>query len=180
MDAKDVWGNGIETNRQMVAERTSSIQGLRVLFILSIIFMHAGLKVFGEGGELCSFFFVVSGFLFAGKQVKTLPYMKKKLSSMYPIYLIFLAIWIVSDSLVSGHVAIKSNIVAHLLLLQSWRPAFVPFDYLGTAWFLSSLLFCYACGPTLSRWLSKWSKPQLYAGFALLTALFLTLFTPPL
>lgn len=163
----------------MITNRTSSFQGLRVLFILSIIFMHAGMKVFGEGGELCSFFFVVSGFLLAGKDVQTVSYARKKLWAMYPVYLIFLVVYVALDSLFTRHVAIQPNIVPHLLLLQSWTPRFYPINNLGPAWFLSSLMFCYVCAPTINRWIGKQSKRKQSTILVVLAAVFLVHFFPP-
>lgn len=163
-----------------ISERTSAFQGLRVLFILSIIVMHAGAPSFGGGAELCSFFFVISGFLFAGKQVQTLPYMKGKVKKLYPVYLMFLMVQLAVAYYYHGLDSLDKKLVPHLLLLQSFYPRFQPTHYLGPAWFLSSMMFCWLCAPTLSRRLARFSRRKLGFASCGLALLYAAQFTPPL
>ena len=136
-------------------ERTKSIQGLRLLFVLGVVFTHANKSFVGEGVELCSFFFIVSGFLFTNR-FTGINYVKHKLKQMYPVYFFFLIIMTIG-LVVKNHSldVIETDFLLHLFLLQSYvvGDAALAVKYLGPAWFLSSLLLCYALAPTISKYL---------------------------
>lgn len=138
-----------------ISERTLPFQGLRVLLMLCIVMLHTYNKpILGSGRELVSFFFIISGFLYRDK-LPWKQYMKKKIWGVYPIYWIVL---ILSEiiCLLRGGNNIHWSLVPHLLLLQSWYPdIWFSFDYVGVAWFVSSLMFCYAVSPMLYRGISK-------------------------
>lgn len=129
-------------------ERTISYQGLRLLFFVSIVAGHCGHTICGGGGELCSFFFIISGFLYKYR-AKYWDYMMKKVLGIFPIYYICLAVTILGHAY-KGHLHLGLDIFPHLFLLQSWIPSVdgSPSSfYVGPAWFISSLLFCYAISP---------------------------------
>lgn len=136
-------------------QRTKAFQGLRLLFFVSIVAGHCGQTICGGGGELCSFFFVISGFLFTKKESWTL-YIKKKVLTIFPIYYFCLLLHVVGR-IYKGHGHIGWDIMPHLFLLQSWIPEVnhTPHYYLGPAWFLSSLLFCYLLSPLFYQLVSK-------------------------
>lgn len=140
-----------------ISERTLPFQGLRVLLMLGIVMLHTYNKpILGSGRELVSFFFIISGFLYRDK-LPWKQYMKKKIWGVYPIYWIVL---ILSEiiCLLRGGNNIHWSLVPHILLLQSWYPdIWFSFDYVGVAWFVSSLMFCYVVSPMLYRRISKMS-----------------------
>lgn len=132
-----------------------SLQSLRLLGIITIVAGHAGLSLWG-GGDWCSFFFVLSGFLYK-TEVKDWQdygnYIWRKAKSIYPVYWFCLVSYIVL-AYIRGCVeqyTIGWDVIPHLLLLQSWIPGIEPMAYLGPAWFLSSLLFCYCLSPVVKR-----------------------------
>ena len=65
-----------------------SLQGLRLLGIITIVAGHAGLSLWG-GGDWCAFFFILSGFLYK-TEVKSwgdyTGYVWRKAKSIYPVY----------------------------------------------------------------------------------------------
>ena len=145
-----------------IPERTIALQGLRFLFITDIVFGHAGNTFLGGGGAECSFFFVVSGFLFTLKPIPYKEYLWQKTKHIYPPYWICLALLFLGfvvkgtwDKLDFGW-----DFIPHLLLVQSWIPVTDDwfFKYLGTSWFLSSLLFCYIIAPILYKIVDSYKK----------------------
>ena len=139
--------------------KTEQFQGLKLLFVLSIVFMHAGMPILGEGADLCSFFFVISGFFYKGETcVRYRDYMWNKISSMLPLQ------WMsVILAVVVLHLSVHWDIIPHLLLLQSYIPekGFEFFNYNGVAWFLSSLMFCYALSPVVYKVILKIKDKKL-------------------
>lgn len=140
-------------------QRTKAFQGLRLLFFVSIVAGHCGQTICGGGGELCSFFFIISGFLYTEKS-SWKSYVKKKSIAIFPIYYFCLFLF-VFGRMYRGHGHIDWDIIPHLLLVQSWIPQFIIQTgkyYLGPAWFLSSLYFCYL----LSPWCYRFVTNKLY------------------
>ena len=149
-----------------IPERTLALQGLRFLFITDIVFGHAGNMFLGGGGAECSFFFVVSGFLFTLKPIPYKEYLWRKVKHIYPPYWICLALLLLGfvvkgtwDKLDFGW-----DFIPHLLLVQSWIPVTDAwfFKYLGTSWFLSSLLICYVIAPFLYKCVDSHKKWIFY------------------
>lgn len=145
-----------------IPERTIAFQGLRFLFIADIVFGHAAHTFLGGGGAECSFFFVVSGFLFTLKPIPNKEYLWRKAKHIYPPYWICMALLLLGfvvkgtwDKLDFGW-----DFVPHLLLVQSWIPVTDDwfFKYLGPSWFLSSLLFCYIIAPLLYKFVNRQNK----------------------
>lgn len=127
--------------------RTSSFQGLRVISLCGIVCHHAGFNILGTGEVLVSLFFFLSGFLYKGlKQGESWQgYVYRKGKSIFPVYWICLIIYMLVQWLLqsSGSPNVGWDIIPHLLLIQSWWPGWNAMDYLGPAWFLSSLWACY-------------------------------------
>ncbi|MBS5527836.1 MAG: acyltransferase [Prevotella sp.] len=143
--------------------RTLPFQGLRVLLMFGIVAFHVyPTPVFGGGSELTCFFFIISGFLYREKYTYK-EYMLKKIKGIYPVFWIILGMSILI-SVIREQYVFKLNIIPHLLLLQSWIPVketSFTIDYVGGAWFLSSLLFCYAASPPIYRFVCKRNKYEL-------------------
>lgn len=135
--------------------RTLPIQGFRVLLMMGIVLLHTydNKPVFGGGGnELVSFFFVVSGFLYRDKLIWK-KYIVKKMLALFPAYWIILLIHCMM-SMLGGVNKFTIDIIPYALLVQSWIPqesVFYALKYVGVAWFLSSLLFCYILSPICYR-----------------------------
>lgn len=157
-------------------KRTLPLQGLRVLLMMGIVLLHTyGKPILGSGGELVSFYFVVSGFLYRDK-MSWINYVKKKVVTIYPVYWIVLLFYL-SKSYHAGCLTIGWGIFPHILLIQSWIPmngVEYAFQYVGVAWFLSSLLFCYILSPILYKYVNSGSI--LKAKGVLIGAFFLVCF----
>lgn len=144
-------------------DRTKSFQGLRLLFLAGIVFLHAGKPFIGEGCDLCSFFFVVSGFLFhGGNNYKD--YISKKALKIFPIYWTCLAFFLLARVIVHNGIKIEPiSFSAHLLLLQSYFPSNgIDFTskYMGLSWFVSSLFFCYITAPIIHNFSKRLNERQ--------------------
>lgn len=141
-----------------------SFQGLRLIALAGIVMGHLGKVWIGGGVELCTFFFILSGFLFKQNNVSDYwGYIKRKITQIFPVYWLCLALYLLL-ALLRGNAEqskIGWDIIPHLFLIQSWIPTsdMYAMRYLGLAWFLSSLLFCYFVAPLLYRIMSenRWS-----------------------
>lgn len=152
-----------------ISERTLPLQGFRVLLMLGIVCLHVyQYPVFGSGRELVSFFFVISGFLYRDK----LPwnaYLLKKAISVFPVYWIVLFLSEVICYLRGGN-NLTWDIIPHVLLLQSWVPdLWFSFAYVGVAWFVSSLMFCYVVSHLVYRYVSRVSTRNCLLGILILS-----------
>lgn len=163
-------------------EKTTVFQGLRTLFIMGIVVLHTyGPYLLGDGATLCSFFFIISGFLYVlnsstkgGAEISNLRYFYRKFIKMYPMYWCALGIAVLytkTDSI------FQLKFIPHFFLVQSWIPSpriegtvYFPFMYLGVSWFLSSLLFCYIFSPAIYKYVksSKSENCLLYTSLGLL------------
>lgn len=132
-----------------------SLQGLRLLGIITIVAGHAGLHLW-DGGDWCAFFFILSGFLYKTDMKNWgdyTGYVWRKAKSIYPVYWFCLFAYI-ALAYIRGRVeqyTIGWDFIPHLVLLQSWVPGVDAMAYLGPAWFLSSLMFCYCVSPIIKR-----------------------------
>ena len=110
------------------------------------------INLFSGGNELVSFFFVVSGFLYRDKLIWK-KYIVKKMLALFPAYWIILLIHCMM-SMLGGVNKFTIDIIPYALLVQSWIPqesVFYALKYVGVAWFLYSLLFCYILSPICHR-----------------------------
>ena len=130
-----------------------SLQSLRFVFVMLVVFSHIIGKSFDFGGECgVSFFFILSGFILSyvygnyvtDKQFSTSRLLKKQLMKFYPLHLVTFCIMIVLDARL-GHFFEWYRWLPNLLLLQSWIPDDSFFFVAnGSSWFLSDMLFFYA------------------------------------
>lgn len=140
-----------------------AFQGFRLLGIITIIAGHLGAYWWGAG-DWCSFFFIISGFLYKAdikNYIEYKNYIVRKAKSIFPAYwfvlLLFLALAFFRNC--PEQYEINRSFLAHFFLLQSWIPKVDPCAYVIPAWFLSSLWFCYLIGPLFKKvilW-TKWS-----------------------
>ncbi len=178
-----------------------SLTSLRGLFALAIVLVHYQCHAF-DGWERCGvvFFFILSGFLLTLRhdfEKIDVPswwsFVQRRARRVYPLHLVVWAMFMalfVAFSIPFDPATVTLN----ALLLQAWFP--VRDIYLSVnkpIWFLSSLMFCYACFPLLRclqhRVRLRWQvlamvvvTPLLWWGYTLLTPgqLDFTYFFPPL
>lgn len=112
-----------------------------------------------------TFFFMVSGFQLAGKYdfadltwAGYRRFMGRRLWRVYPLHVVVLALFALKMVLEYAMLGRESDqwgyFLPQLLLVQSWLPIGQVYLKLnGVSWFLSSIVFCYACYPVLVRWL---------------------------
>ena len=145
----------IETNKKAL----DWIQGLRLIGIITIVAGHAGLNLVG-GGNWCTFFFLVSGFLYKtsiNNWHDYKQYVFRKLKTIFPVYWFCLGAYLLL-AFVRGceeQYTIHWDFPFYLLLVQTWIPSLEPMKYLGPSWFLSSLLFCYLLSPIVKSLISR-------------------------
>lgn len=143
-----------------------SLQGLRVISMLIIFMWHCGYSNF-KAGIPVTFFFILSGFLsyitYKDKKeesivIASIDYCKIKLKRIYPIHLIT---FLISVSL---RIKIILNnfgkeiivMITHLLLIQSIIPiTHFYFNYNESAWYVSTLMFCYLFTQILVKIINK-------------------------
>lgn len=150
-------------------QRTVSFQGLRVLMILGVVCLHTYMRpIFGAGEELVSFFFVVSGFLYKD-ETSWIQFISHKFKKLFPFYWLVLML-VVLIQFVRNQNVLNVGFLGHLFLLQSWVPSVsltYAFKYVGAAWFLSSLMFCYLLAGPLYKMIRKFSKKNVLVIFCL-------------
>ena len=158
----------------------ATLQSLRFFFILLIFMSHfayGGIPALDAGGDCgVAFFFVLSGFVTSFGYADRLRsgafsygrFLKRRLSKLYPLHLLCLAVWLVMAGLPLG-----LPVLLNALLLQSWVPlADYYFSCNAVSWFLSDLLLCYLLFPWLFRHLSRRWLVVVAVAYALL-AIFL-------
>lgn len=151
----------------MAAEqRIKALDGLRGVAILEIVCYHLGVSGFTGmlTRQVITFFFIISGYMMALRYGNTsgrgCPGVKeiltRRLAHFLPLYwLTLVPIVLFSDF------GFRWDLPFHILLLQSWIPdSYYGFSYNGVAWFMSTLLVCYACFPMLDKLLCTGSVRQ--------------------
>ena len=167
-----------------------SLQSLRFLFIMLVVFSHIYGKAFDFGGECgVAFFFMLSGFILSyayGQKVvdgtfRTLPFIKKQLTKFYPLHLLTFAIMVVLDARL-GRFYEWYRLLPNALLLQSWFPDDSFFFVAnGSSWFLSDLIFFYVVFAVAFRLLTTLSLRRLsLLVLVVLAAYMLLAFSVPL
>lgn len=142
----------------------TSIQGLRIIFVMMIFMSHfayGDFTAFDAGGDCgVAFFFLLSGFLLTmgyGERLENgtfrySAYLRRRLQKIYPLHLLCLLCYILLFRPV-----LDIRLPFNALLLQSWVPfRGYYFSYNGVSWFLSSLLCSYLLFPILYRWSYGW------------------------
>lgn len=139
-------------------DRTLNLQIFRIAMVIGILFYHQGKSLCGAGSDICSFFFVLSGFLYKGRS-DIWTYINRKVSYLYPRYWTGLVLSVIV-LLIEGAPIHSDSIWSHILMIQSWIPCsnWDFFLFTGTGWFLSSLLFCYVLSPRIFSSVEKQSK----------------------
>jgi len=153
------------------------------------------------GGFATSTFFILSGFILShvyfGRTAElrggTRDFLVKRLSNLYPVHLVSLALLLVvsaagtrtldtfslmslddGDPVVTlGHVAATFNFLLNLFLLQVWNPLYASIN--PPSWSLSTLLFFYIAFPVLGPRLLKAGHKE-----RLLPVLWVLYLVPPL
>ena len=143
-----------------------SLQGLRVISMLIIFMWHCGYSNF-KAGIPVTFFFILSGFLsyitYKDKKeesivIASINYCKIKLKRIYPIHLITFLISVPLRIKIILNNFGKEIIVmiTHLLLIQSIIPiTHFYFNYNESAWYVSTLMFCYLFTEILVKMINK-------------------------
>lgn len=143
-----------------------SLQGLRVISMLIIFIWHCGYSNFKVGTPV-TFFFILSGFLsyitYKNKKeesivIASINYCKIKLKRIYPIHLITFLISVPLRIKIILNNFGKEIIVmiTHLLLIQSIIPiTHFYFNYNESAWYVSTLMFCYLFTQILVKMINK-------------------------
>lgn len=167
-----------------------TLQSLRFVFIMLIVFSHTIGKSFDFGGECgVSFFFMLSGFVLSlayGNQVtegrfRTRKFMLRQLLKFYPLHLLMLVAFVVLDARL-GNYYDWQHLVPKILLLQSWIPYEEYFFVAnGPSWFLCDILFFYSVFSLAYRLLNRLGVTHLLVLGAVVAVLYgLLAFSIPL
>lgn len=174
-----------------------SIDGLRLLASINIVLLH--LEAIGGLNDLngtpawlfklikgpafhASIFFLLGGFIFTTKfasqaeNFKTLPFLKKRFSELYPLHfmttIIMVVVFIVkfgADSNLSIAKLVYSTFI-HLSFLYSFFP-FFSYTFNTPSWALSAFFLCYLLfGPAL-RIVAKITSKKVIIGLSILCCL---------
>ena len=147
--------------------RIPQLAGLKVLALFGIFCWHSMPQVDlpDLGARLVELFFVISGFLVGLRHHGTFEtslsggwgYVAPKVRSLYPVYLIGIALGVLQVVL-SGDWHCGTDailpIVWALTLQQAWIPS-IATKYNGASWFISAWAFCMLCAPVLQLLLDK-------------------------
>lgn len=147
-----------------ITQMFRTLQSLRGLFAISIFAHH--FCGFAEGGDCSvSFFLILSGFVlskgfeskFEHGEISYGRFISGRLIRIYPLHVLTLiaAIMVQCRTFTTEKILIY---LSNFTLVQAWIPeSRVYFSGIGTAWFLSALLFCYLAFPVMVRMLSRMS-----------------------
>ncbi|MBR1881959.1 MAG: acyltransferase [Muribaculaceae bacterium] len=137
-----------------------ALRGWRGVMALVTVCFHMEMHAFDQAVHgAVSFFFILSGFLlelrhdFASRpgSESRWAFVWTRCRRLYPLHWMGLA-GVVLIYAVFHCRPINGWLVVHIALLQSWVPCHdVQFGYSGLGWFFGTILFCYACFPTLQR-----------------------------
>ena len=142
-----------------------TLNSFRFILILMIVMSHSLLPI-SQGmkdylGEFpVAIFFIISGFVLslsygerlAKEEVSNKRFFLTRISKLYPLHLLVLAIIIPLDYRL-GHLGPWYQTLAHALLLQCWMPTHQFVGALnGPTWFISDLIIYYLIFKYLFRW----------------------------
>lgn len=145
-----------------------TINAWRGIFALVIVLYHSHVHWMDQAVSLgVSFFFVASGFLLTVRHRHDFDELNgghwwrfwwQRACRIYPIHWLALACIVVMQVVLEHKIIDWSILSAEATLTQSWinQHRDFYFGYNGQSWFLSSLLFCYACYPLFARYFSRW------------------------
>lgn len=143
-------------------QEIQSANGLRAIAVLGVVMYHTGMPFSNYPiGYFLGTLFVFSGFFMSlhhPMSESVTPhhwtrFMTHRLSRFVPLYWLSLALVIIF-----GAWTWRWDLPLHILLLQSYVPnLYIAYSYNGVAWFLSSLVFCYALFPFIERWYQRHS-----------------------
>ena len=141
-------------------QEIQSAKGLRAIAVLGVVMYHTCMPFSNYTiGYFLVTLFVFSGFFMSMHHPMTEPvtprrwarFMTHRLARFLPLYWLSLALVIIF-----GAWTWRWDLPLHILLLQSYVPnLYVAYSYNGVAWFLSSLVFCYALFPFIERWYQR-------------------------
>lgn len=166
---------------RQIDNRTSAFQGMRLIAIFGIVIGHLYYNLIGGGPQLCSFFFILSGFLYKGINLQRESfaenwrnYLVRKAKGLFPVYWFCLASYlllaVIRRSPAEYHIDL--SFIPHFFLLQSWFPWDKSMAFIGPSWFLSSLLFCYILSPIIWYYIKRYRSYSLFV-FAILFMIWL-------
>ena len=160
-----------------------TINALRGIFAIVIVLFHSKIHLMDQAVSLgVCFFFVASGFLTTlhhRHEFDTLQaghwwrFWWRRACRIYPLHWLALAL-LVGLQVWLEHRPVKwPELISVATLTQAWvNDKAYYFGYNGASWFLSALLFCYACFPLIGRW---YCRLRLRWQVLLLTAILLLL-----
>ena len=141
-------------------QEIQSANGLRAVAVFGVVMYHTGMPFSNYPiGYFLGTLFVFSGFFMSLHHPMSEPvtqhrwarFMTHRLARFVPLYWLSLALVIIF-----GAWTWRWDLPLHILLLQSYVPSlYVAYSYNGVAWFLSSLVFCYALFPFIERWYQR-------------------------
>lgn len=182
--------------------REDQLQFLRFLAFLNIFIAHSERwRFFPYSASHCanaavSFFFMLSGvvmaFSLAGRSITLsadaeILFLEKKLKKVYPLYLVTTLVAVTFSEIplriiacdFAAIVPLLRQLGKNLLLLQSWFPENAH-SFNSVGWFLSTLMFLYACSLPAARLLNRlaggkrWylTLPAAFVGTAFLVVVY--------
>ena len=136
--------------------RVRPYQAIRLIACLCIILLHCYSARFDRAAAWgVSFFFSVSGFLYGLRcREKDLPvketpgFLLDKLKKIYPVFLLTNLLALPFELTVKPVGQAFTELGVTLSLVQAWSPRLADM-YLGSTWFISSILFLYLMTPLL-------------------------------
>lgn len=165
----------------VITNRTAVFQGMRVIALLCVMFLHAGHPIVSIGCPI-TFFFVISGFLYKDKPGNYGGYIWNKCKKLFPVFWLTFAI-----DFFLNHRVLSWKMIPHLFLVQTYVPTSEagvaePFyyEYVGVSWFISCLLFCYILSPFIYRLIERLSKEGMLLLLLCVITLMCTLFYLPI
>lgn len=156
-------------------------QGMRLAACLCIILLHCYSSRFDRAAAWgVGFFFSVSGFLYGLRfRERDLPvtetwlFFLKKLKKIYPIFLLTNLLALPYELIVKPAGTALAELGVTLSLVQAWSPRLSDL-YLGSTWFISTVLFLYLLTPLLVTCLKGIQHRFGNAGLSAAAMLFLT------
>lgn len=138
-----------------------TLSSWRGLLVVVIVLYHTPMLALTEVAHLgVSLCMVMSGALLAMRhpcvECGLWKWLWHRARRLYLLHWLVLAVLVIMD-LPFGNLKIGWNLLQNALLIQTWFPERdIYLSFNKPSWFLSALLFCYACYPLLSNVLSRY------------------------